>query len=187
MIYLQLLLSFMQVGLFSVGGGYAAIPLIQAQVVERYGWLTLREFTDLVTIAEMTPGPIAINSATFVGVRLAGPLGAIIATLGCILPSIVVVSLMSWFYARYSASGGMQSVLGCLRPTVVALIASAALSMLALVAFGEAGPGAGAVNIGGLALFLGALLLMRIKKPNPILVMSLCGAINLGLYAVGLT
>lgn len=184
MIYLQLLLSFMQVGLFSVGGGYAAMPIIQAQVVERYGWLTLREFTDLITIAEMTPGPIAINSATFVGIRLAGPLGAIVATLGCILPSIVVVSLMSWFYSRYRSSNGMQSVLACLRPTVVALIASAALSILLLVVFGETGPGAGAISWSGLALFAAALALLRIKKPNPILVMSLCGAVNLALYAL---
>ena len=69
MIYLQLFLSFLQVGMFSVGGGYAAMPLIQSQVVEQHGWLTMQEFTDLITIAEMTPGPIAVNSATFVGLR----------------------------------------------------------------------------------------------------------------------
>ena len=84
MIYLQLFFSFLQVGLFSVGGGYAAMPLIQSQVVEQHPWLTLHEFTDLITIAEMTPGPIAINSATFVGIRIAGIPGAIVATLGCI-------------------------------------------------------------------------------------------------------
>ena len=71
MIYLQLFLSFLQVGMFSVGGGYAAMPLIQSQVVEQHGWLTMQEFTDLITIAEMTPGPIAVNSATFVGLRIA--------------------------------------------------------------------------------------------------------------------
>ena len=72
MIYFQLFFSFLQVGLFSVGGGYAAMPLIQSQVVEQHPWLTLQEFTDLITIAEMTPGPIAVNSATFVGIRIAG-------------------------------------------------------------------------------------------------------------------
>ena len=82
MIYLELFLSFLQVGLFSVGGGYAAMPIIQSSVVEKYGWLTMSEFTDLITIAEMTPGPIAINSATFVGVRIAGVAGAVVATLG---------------------------------------------------------------------------------------------------------
>lgn len=79
MIYLQLFLSFLQIGAFSFGGGYAAMPLIQSQVVDLHGWLTMKEFTDLVTIAEMTPGPIAVNSATFVGTQIAGPLGAVIA------------------------------------------------------------------------------------------------------------
>ena len=78
MIYLQLFLSFLQVGMFSVGGGYAAMPLIQSQVVEQHGWLTMQEFTDLVTIAEMTPGPITVNSATFVGIRMAGIPGALV-------------------------------------------------------------------------------------------------------------
>ena len=93
MIYLQLFWSFLQVGLFSIGGGYAAMPLIQNQVVSAHPWLTMNEFTDLITIAEMTPGPIAINSATFVGIRIAGIPGAMIATFGCILPSCVLVSL----------------------------------------------------------------------------------------------
>ena len=83
-VYLELLWSFFQIGLFSVGGGYAAMPLIQAQVVEKHGWLTLAEFADIITIAEMTPGPVAINSATFVGMRIMGITGAIVATLGCI-------------------------------------------------------------------------------------------------------
>lgn len=71
MIYIQLFLSFLQIGLFSVGGGYAAIPLVQSLIVERQGWITMTEFTNLITIAEMTPGPIAVNSATFVGIRIA--------------------------------------------------------------------------------------------------------------------
>ena len=77
MIYWQLFISFFQVGLLSVGGGYAAMPLIQSQVVVQHPWLTLSEFTDLITIAEMTPGPIGINSATFVGIRIGGILGAL--------------------------------------------------------------------------------------------------------------
>ena len=96
MIYLQLFLSFLQVGAFSIGGGYAAMPLIQSQVVTSHGWLTMSEFTDLITIAEMTPGPIAVNSATFVGIRIAGVGGAVIATLACILPSCLIVSLLAF-------------------------------------------------------------------------------------------
>ena len=115
MIYVQLFLSFLQVGMFSVGGGYAAIPLIQSQVVEQHGWLTMQEFTDLVTIAEMTPGPIAVNAATFVGLRIAQVSGAIVATLGCITPALFFVSLLSYIYRRYKDISLLQSVLACLR------------------------------------------------------------------------
>ena len=89
MIYLQLFLSFLQIGALSFGGGYAAMPLIQAQIVTQHSWLTMSEFTDLVTIAEMTPGPIAVNSATFVGTKIAGVPGALAATAGCILPACI--------------------------------------------------------------------------------------------------
>ena len=80
MIYFQLFLSFFQIGLFSFGGGYAAMPLIQGQVVQGYGWLSMSEFTDLITLSQMTPGPIAVNSATFVGSKIAGIPGALAAT-----------------------------------------------------------------------------------------------------------
>ena len=90
MIYLQLFLSFLQIGMFSFGGGYAAMPLIQGQVVTTHGWLTMSEFTDLITISQITPGPIAVNSATFVGLKIAGIPGAVVATVGCILPSSVL-------------------------------------------------------------------------------------------------
>ena len=96
MIYLQLFWSFFQIGLFSFGGGYAAVPLIQSQIVETNQWLSMGQFADLITIAEMTPGPIAINSATFVGTQVAGLPGAVIATFGCVFPSFVLVLLLSF-------------------------------------------------------------------------------------------
>lgn len=182
MIYLSLFLSFLQVGMFSIGGGYAAIPLIQSQVVGLHGWLSLSEFTDLVTIAEMTPGPIAVNSATFVGSRIAGLPGALVATFGCILPSCFIVSLLAYIYYKYKELGALQSVLSSLRPAVVALIASAGLSILELVAFSGAAPALSAVNWVGLALFAGAFFVLRKFKWNPILVMSLCGVLGLVLF-----
>ncbi len=182
MIYLSLFLSFLQVGMFSIGGGYAAIPLIQSQVVGLHGWLSLSEFTDLVTIAEMTPGPIAVNSATFVGTRIAGLPGALVATFGCILPSCFIVSLLAYIYYKYKELGALQSVLSSLRPAVVALIASAGLSILGLVAFSGAAPALSAVNWVGVALFAGALFVLRKFKWNPILVMSLCGVLGLVLF-----
>lgn len=134
-ILLKLFFAFIQVGLFSVGGGYAAIPLIQAQVVDIYGLMTMEEFTDLITIAEMTPGPISINASTFVGTRLAGPLGAVICTIGCIIPSFIICLTLAHFYYKYRSFGGVQTVLSSLRPAVVALIGSAGASILMLGLF----------------------------------------------------
>ena len=135
MIYLQLFFSFLQIGMFSFGGGYAAMPLIREQVVSCHGWLDMGEFTNLITISQMTPGPIAINSATFVGIRIAGVPGAMVATFGCILPSCIIVSILAMIYYRYKNISALQNVLGTLRPAVVALIAAAGLSILQLVVF----------------------------------------------------
>ncbi len=179
MIYLQLFWSFLQIGLFSIGGGYAAMPLIQAQVVQNHAWLNMSEFTDLITIAEMTPGPIAVNSATFVGIRIAGIPGALIATFGCILPSLFIVSLLAFIYYRYKKLSVLQSVLASLRPAVVALIASAGISILLQVALGGQELTMANLNLIGLALFAAAFVLLRKFKWNPILVMCLCGAGNL--------
>ena len=96
MILLELFFSFLQIGAFSFGGGYAAMPLIQAQVVTKYHWLSMTEFTDLITISQMTPGPIAVNSATFVGTKIAGVPGALVATMGCTLPSCIIVTPVSY-------------------------------------------------------------------------------------------
>ena len=101
MIYLELFWSFFQVGLFSIGGGYAAMPLIQNQVVDIHPWLTMTGFADIMTIAEMTPGPIAVNAATFVGIQVAGLPGALIATIGCIFPSCVIVMALAYMYYRF--------------------------------------------------------------------------------------
>ena len=179
MIYLQLFWSFLQIGLFSIGGGYAAMPLIQAQVVQNHAWLNMSEFTDLITIAEMTPGPIAVNSATFVGIRIAGIPGALVATFGCILPSLFIVSLLTFIYYRYKKLSVLQSVLASLRPAVVALIASAGISILLQVALGGQELTMANLNLIGLALFAVAFVLLRKFKWNPILVMCLCGAGNL--------
>ena len=175
----QLFLSFLQVGAFSIGGGYAAMPLIQSQVVERFGWLTMEEFTNLITIAEMTPGPIAVNSATFVGLRIGGVAGALIATFGCILPSLILVSLLSWAYAKYRSGRAMQTVLSLLRPVVVALITSAALDILftAVLTTDMLSPESLSVDWVNVILFGVALLLLRRLKANPIAVLAGCGGV----------
>lgn len=184
---LKLFWSFFQIGAMSIGGGYAAMPLIRAQVVDLHGWLTMAEFTDLVTIAEMTPGPIAINGATFVGTQLAGLPGAIIATLGCVLPSSAIVLTLAFLYNRFRKLTVIQGILSGLRPAVVALIASAGLSILLTALWGSASPDSWLdIRIFPCLLFAGALFCLRKFKWSPIAVMLGCGGMGIILHLIGL-
>lgn len=180
MILLKIFWSFLQIGLFSIGGGMAAIPLIQNQVVNLHNWLTLTEFLDLITIAEMTPGPIAINSATFVGIRVAGVPGAITATLGCIIPSCIIVSFLAWIYFKYKELSIIQGVLSGLRPTIVALIASAGLSIFILAVWGESGFSINpqTIDLVSVLLIAAALFVLKKWRPSPIYVMLGSGVIG---------
>lgn len=164
----------------------AAIPLIQNQVVDVNHWLTLTEFTDLITIAEMTPGPIAINSSTFVGIRIAGIPGALVATFGCILPSCIIVSLLAWIYFRFKNLTVLQGILSGLRPTIVALIASAGLSILTLAFWGEEGFSLDlkAINFVSVLLFILGLFILRKWKPSPIYVMLGSGIVGGIIYLI---
>lgn len=128
----QLFFSFATVGLFCIGGGYASMPLIQAEVVEKHAWLSMREFVDIFTISQMTPGPIGINAATFVGTRVDGLPGSIAATAGFVFPSLFIVLLLSYLYYRYGNVGAIRGILNGLRPAVVALIGSAGVGILLL-------------------------------------------------------
>lgn len=179
MIYLQLFLSFLQIGLFSFGGGYAAMPLIQGQVVTAHGWLSMGEFTDLITISQMTPGPIAVNSATFVGIKIAGLPGALIATIGCILPSCILVTLIARLYLKYQNVSALQDILNSLRPSVVAMIASAGISILLTAFWGTEG----VISFAGtnwvlVIIFAVCILLLQKCKMNPIWVMILAGVMS---------
>ena len=127
--YLQLLWSFFQIGLFSIGGGYAAMPLIQHQVVDLHPWLTMTQFADIMAIAEMTPGPIAINSATFVGYQVCGTFGAFCATLGVVLPSFLVIYVISFVLRQFSQLLVVQYAFNGIRAGVLALLLKALLSM----------------------------------------------------------
>ena len=184
MIYIKLFWSFFQIGLFSIGGGYAAIPLIQNQVVEQNKWLRMTEFVDLITIAEMTPGPIAINSSTFVGTRIAGVGGAIISTFGCVLPSLIIVLTLAYFYYKYNKLTIVQGILGGLRPAVVSLIASAGLGITILALWGDSAATFNLSDINPIAagLFIISFIIMRKFKPNPILVMVGSGIAGLLFY-----
>ncbi|MBU3875232.1 chromate transporter [Faecalicatena sp. AGMB00832] len=186
MIYLKLFISFLQIGCFSFGGGYAAMPLIQEQVVTLNHWLTLDAFTDLVTISQMTPGPIAVNAATFVGTQIAGTPGAIVATLGCILPSCIFVTMLAFIYTKYRNLSLLQGTLSALRPAVVALIANAGVTILVSAFFRNNAVSfvSGNVEIRMIVYFIVAIVLLRKVKLNPILVMVLCGGFEVGYYTL---
>ncbi len=178
---LQMFLAFVQVGCFSVGGGYAAVGLIREQIVENHALLTMAEFSDLITVAEMTPGPIAVNAATFVGMRIAGPFGALVCTAGVILVPCILCLILAGLYYKYRSMSGVQKVLGAMRPAVVALIGSAAMSILILALFG-------ADELSQLQLtqvrpveailFAAGLVLLRLKKLSPILCIVLSGVLG---------
>lgn len=186
MLLLRLFFAFIQVGLFSVGGGYAAIPLIQEQIVNIHGLMTLEEFSDLITVAEMTPGPISINSATFVGMRIAGVPGVLLCTIGCIIPSFFICLTLAHFYYKYRTVSGVQVVLGAMRPAVVALIASAGASILMLGLF-QAGIYEAVLNdirLVELLIFAAALFILRKYKANAISIILGSGVIGTAVYAV---
>ena len=186
MIYVELLWSFFQIGLFSIGGGYASMPLIQNQVVDIHPWLTMTQFADIMTIAEMTPGPIAINAATFVGIQVAGLPGAILATIGCVLPSCVIVMTLAWIYYRFRGLNMVQGILAGLRPAVVAMIASAGISLFVMALYGQRVLPEDLMELDAIAaaLFASGLVLLRKWKVNPLWVMAGSGAAGVLLYAL---
>lgn len=139
MIFLSLFLTFFQIGLFGFGGGYGMLSLIQAQTVTHHAWLTSAEFTNIVAISQMTPGPVGINSATYCGytaVRNAGfgnamgMLGSLTATIALVLPSFILMILICRMFLKYMSTTPVQSIMSGLRPCVVGLIAAAALMLM---------------------------------------------------------
>ena len=186
MLLLKLFFAFMQVGLFSVGGGYAAIPLIQEQIVNIHNLMTMEEFSDLITVAEMTPGPISINSATFVGMRIAGIPGVLLCTLGCIIPSFCICLILAHFYYKYRTVSGVQVVLGSLRPAVVSLIASAGASILMLGLFqAELGDIVlSNLRVVELVIFVVALLILRKYKVSAIAIILGSGVVGTLVYTL---
>ena len=138
-IYIKLILTYLKLGLFGFGGGYAMLSLIQQEVVQRHGWITLSEFTDIVAISQMTPGPIGINSATYIGYTITGGnvLGAAAATAAVVIPPYILMLYASHFVHRHQESPIIKGVFMGLRPVVVGLIASAALLLMNKENFGS--------------------------------------------------
>ena len=184
MIFIELLCSFLMIGLFSFGGGYGMLSVIQGEVVTRHAWLTAAEFTDIVAVSQMTPGPIGINSATYVGYtavfnatgnELLAVLGSFTASFAVMLPSIVLMLIVSRFFMKYSKHRNVENVFRLLRPAVVGLIASAALLLMTEENFGS--PTETPLQFGvSVALFVTAFVAMKFFKVSPILILILAGA-----------
>lgn len=181
---INLFISFFKIGIFSFGGGYAALAIIQNEVVDVNHWLNLSEFNDLITISQMTPGPIAINSATFVGTKVAGFVGAIVATLAFVTPSLIIVTTLSYFYMKYRKLSLIDNILRFLRPAVVGLIFIASISVLKTAFFGESTVSFGNINILIVFLSVLAFYFLEKKKRDPILVMSISGVIYMAINLI---
>lgn len=177
---IELYLSFVQIGSFSFGGGLAALSLLHQVIIEQNSWLTMADFANLVSLAEITPGPIAINSASFVGTKLAGPVGTVIATLGFITPSVIIISILAILYSRYHDLKIVKDILVYLRLTVIALLATAALKIAKTAFFKDAGDiSLYGANYANLAMFLIALILIRKKILKPIIAILLSGLVSI--------
>ncbi len=173
MIYVHLFLAFLRVGFFAFGGGLAALPLIEKEVVDSFHWLSHREFLELVALSELTPGPIAINSATFTGFKVGGMLGAVIATGAFCLPSLLLGALLSRFLAHFADSPWVRRFLLGLRPAILALLGAIAFSFV----------GRGMDNLFSVALFFsGLLLLFRFRRLNPVFLLLLAGFLGVLFY-----
>lgn len=174
---LSLYLSFFKIGLFSFGGGYAALAIIQDEVITNQAWLDLSEFNNLITISQMTPGPIGINAASFIGTKIGGVGGAIFATLGFATPSLIIITGISYLYTKYRNLSIMDNILKFLRPAVVSLLVIAALSIVNTALFGDGKFAIENLDYLMVGLIGLSLYLLYMKKMDPVKVMILSGII----------
>lgn len=170
----KIILTFAKIDMLSFGGGYVAIPIVEKQVVEINKWMTYAEFSDVLALDEITPGPIAINCATFVGMRMGGLPGAIAATLGNILPSFILSLILIKLYQKYHGLNLISGALSGLKCMVVALIASTSISLFKMAVITN-----NSINYLSIVLFAISLFILRKFKPEPVFVILGCGAISL--------
>ncbi len=183
MIFLQLFYTFFKIGLFTFGGGYAMIPLIQSEM-EAWGWIGEKELMNFIAVSESTPGPFAINIATYVGSEMGGALGSVCATLGVVLPSFIIILIVAKFYLKFKANRYIAGAMTGLRPCAIALIMSAVVSMATEVFFPEGfDPSVFATyEFITSAVIFGIMLtlILCIKKIHPILLICLSAALGIG-------
>ncbi len=180
MIYLRLFLTFLKIGAFTFGGGYAMLPLVQEQVLE-HGWLTMEEVIDFIAVSESTPGPFAVNMATYVGREAGGVPGAVCATLGVVLPSFCVVLLVAKCFERFRDSRLVKGCMSGLKPAVIGLIGAALVSTGGAVFFpaGVSAESVLTVEFGVSAAIFLPTLFLALKKRNPIVIILLSAALGI--------
>lgn len=174
---LQLVWSYLKIGFFGFGGGYAMLSLIHSEVVVRNEWLTNGEFSDIIAISQMTPGPIALNSATYIGYEVAGVLGSVVATTAVCIPALTLMMLLTRFFLKLHNNRYVQSVVLAMRPVVVGMIMSAAL----LLVFPHSDDGRSFID-GWSWLIFALALLGSVKKINPILLIVVSGIAGVVIY-----
>ncbi len=195
MIFLELFLTFFKIGAFTFGGGYAMLPLIQSEALNN-GWLTMEEIIDFIAVSESTPGPFAINMATFVGTQMGkdflgvfgGILGAICATLGVVMPSFIVIMLVAKFYQKFKENKIVAGCLGGLKPAAIGLICAAVISIGKTVFFPESvalSVLASYTFIFSALLFAAMLFLALKKKMNPIYIIVISAVAGIGAGYLG--
>ena len=186
MIFLDLFFTFLKVGLFTFGGGYAMLPMIREEVLA-HGWLTMEELIDFIAVSESTPGPFAVNIATFVGTQCGGVCGALCATLGVVLPSFVILLIVAHVFKKFQKSLVVKGVLSGLKPAVVGLIGAAILSVAGAVFLPDGAFVFSPALLISAGIFSASCVLLFWKKIHPIYL--ILGAATLGIaggYAFGL-
>ena len=179
MILLELFISYLKIGFFGFGGGYAMLSLIQNEIVVQHGWLTLAEFTDIVAVSQITPGPIAINSATYVGYSVAGVWGSIVATVAVSLPSLTIMALLTKFFLQLRNNRYVSGIVTAMKPVVLGMILSAAL----LLMFPASDSEASFIDIWSCVLF-GVTLAASLRKVNPIIMILLSAIAGVVIYYI---
>lgn len=175
----RLFVSYLKIGFFGFGGGYAMLSLIHSEVVVRNQWLTNGEFSDIVAISQMTPGPIAINSATYIGYEVAGFWGSVVATVAVCLPALTIMMLITRFFLRLRDNRYVRGVVTGMRPVVVGMIASAAL----LLIFPHSEDGRSFIDGWSWVIFVGVMV-ASVKKVNPILLIVMSAVVGVVIYGI---
>ena len=180
----ELFIAFFKIGLLSIGGGYAIIPLIQEQVVERNGWISGKTFTDIITISQVTPGPLAVNTSTFVGLQVGGITGALAATAGCILCGVAISLILYRCFQTHQESVYVLEVLNGLKAASLGLIISAAATIILLALYGSSKAEMAflSLNWTALLIFLSMLFIVRKWKLNPVVIILISGMAGFVFY-----